>query len=1011
MGENMRLISFEHLVDWCLEEYKSERAIFGIKEDKFYKNKSGNYLKTVFGDKLGSAIGPAAGPHCQLAQNIIGSYLAGSRFIELKTVQIMDGEQIQHAVNRPCIYAEDECYNCEWSTELTVQQAFAEYVKAYFLIQVLAKELGLADYKDFAYNMSVGYDLEGIKSEKIDNYIEGLKDASNTEAFKACKQFLSDNLNKFSKYNKEDLDKISPNICQSITLSTLHGCPAHEIESISTYLLTEKNLNTFIKCNPTLLGYEFARETTNKMGYDYISFTDFHFKDDLQYNDAVAMFKRLMLLAKEKDRSFGLKLTNTFPVDVKRNELPSEEMYMSGRSLFPLSITLAAKLSKEFDGKLPIAYSGGADAANINEILATGIQPVTMATTILKPGGYERFKQIAEVSEAMLTPEFKDIDTKRLMSYAESVIEDPRYQKSYRDKVKSRKTENKLPLIDCYMAPCKDGGCPINQQIPEYLKLVSDGKYDEAINVIANDNTAPSILGTLCSHPCQDKCTRVDYDKSIQIRAMKFVAADNAQQKFVNSIKESELKSNKKVAVIGAGPGGIAAASYLRRNGMDVIVFEKLDKPYGIVRYIIPKFRIAEELIERDYQIAVKQGVKFRFNTDVTDSYEELKNKFDYVIVATGAWMKGNSPVKEGQEKVIDALDYLWKARNEKVESLGRKVAVIGAGDVAMDCARSAFRQRGVEEVHVVYRRTESYMPASQEDVNEVKEEGIKINELLAPVKYDGKVLTCEKMSLGDFDSSGRKSVVGTGEFVDLEFDTVIGATGAKVDSKPFKDNNINMDEKGRLKLLPSLESNIENVYIIGDCKQGPSTIVKAMADAKIAALDILKKENLGNDFKKFNVPMENEQVYTRKAVLVPIQQGKEEGERCLKCDQICEICKEVCPNRANVIINIDGYNNLHQILHIDGMCNECGNCGVFCPYEDRPYKDKVTLFWSKEEFEDSANVGFLKLSDDKFLVRAENGNVIEHTLGDGKISNELEKFIKAVLSDYKHFLNPTVIG
>lgn len=1007
MSEFMRPISFKHLIEWSLEEFKNQETIFGVHKDKFYRNTSGNYLKTVFGDEIASAVGPAAGPHSQLAQNIIASYLTGSRFIEVKTVQVMDGEQIQQAIGRPCIWAEDECYNCEWSTELTVQEAFNEYTKAYFAIQVLAKELGIADKKDFMYNMSVGYDLEGIKSEKIDNYIEGLKNASETAIFKECKEYLKENIGQFKAFTTEDVENISPELCHSITLSTLHGCPAAEIESIANYLLTEKKLNTFIKCNPTLLGYEFARNTLDEMGFDYIAFTDFHFKDDLQYADAIEMFKRLQKLAKSEEKAFGLKLTNTFPVDVKRNELPSEEMYMSGRSLYPLTVSLAAKLSKEFDGKLPMSYSGGADALNIRDLLKTGVQPITMATTILKPGGYPRFKQIAEASEDLLAKEYKDIDVDYIVRYAKEVLEAPQNNKLYREKVKSRKTESELPLVDCFKAPCKDGGCPINQQIPEYLKLVSEERYDEAMKVIANDNTAPTILGTICAHHCQTHCTRVDYEKSLQIKDMKLIAADNAQDKFIETIEKADIKSDKKVAVIGAGPVGIAAASYLRRNGVDVVVFEKLSKPYGIVSHIIPEFRISDEMIERDFKIAKAQGVEFRFNTEVTQSYEELKKEYDYVIVATGAWEKGSSPVKEGTENITDALDFLWKMRMEDGFDLGNKVAVVGAGDVAMDCVRLAHKQ-GVEAV-LVYRRTEAYMPATQEEVEEVKESGIQIMELTAPVKYDGKTLTCEKMKLGEFDASGRKAVVGTGEFVELEFDTVIGATGAKVDLAPFKENGVNMDDRGRMKLLPTLESNIENVYIIGDCKEGPSTIVKGMGDAKTVALDILKKEGLDNDFERFIVPEKDKVVYEKRGILENILEGNKEGNRCLKCDQICEVCTEVCPNRANVAINLEGYENKHQIVHVDGMCNECGNCAVFCPHAGKPYKDKITLFWTKEDFEDSTNVGFLRTGENTFLVRAENGNIIEHELGDGKISDNLENFIKGLLKEYGYYVEPTV--
>lgn len=1009
MSEFMRPMSFENLINWTKEEYKKENKVFGVRKETFYKNESNTKLKTIFGDEITSCVGPAAGPHSQLAQNILTAYLTGARFIELKTVQILDGEDIQKAIGRPCILAEDECYNCEWSTELTVQEAFNEYVKAYFLIQVFAKEFGLADKKDFAYNMSCGYDLAGIKSEKIDNYIEGLKNAENTQVYKECVSYLKENIDLFENFTLEDLEKISPNVCNSITLSTLHGCPAHEIESIAKYLLTEKKLNTFIKCNPTMLGYEYARKTLDKMGFDYIAFTDHHFNNDLQYEDAVVMIEKLMNLAKEKELVFGVKLTNTFPVDVKRNELPSEEMYMSGRSLLPLTLSMAAMLSEKFDGKLPISYSGGADACNIEEIFDAIRQPITVATTILKPGGYVRFNQLAKITEKLLDEEYKGIDVEKIIALRDKIINDWGNNKLYREKVGSRKTDSKLPLTDCFKAPCKDGGCPINQQVPEYLKLVSEGKYDEAMEVIANDNTAPTILGELCAHYCQSHCTRVDYEKTLQIRNIKLIAADNAQEKFIENIKETEIKSDKKVLVIGAGPAGSAAASYLRRNGVDVLVREKLSKPYGIVSHIIPDFRISDEEIQRDYKIALKQGVKFEFDSEVTEPYEQLKKDFDYVIVATGAWKEGISPVKVGQEHIIDALDFLWDVRMNKGAKLGKKVAVVGAGDVAMDCTRTAARQEGVEEVTLVYRRTEAYMPATQEEVNDVKAEGHKILELVAPVEYDGKVLKCEKMKLGEFDKSGRKKVDSTGEELLLEFDSVIGATGARVDTKAFEENGLNLDDRNKPKTLDTYESSIENVYIIGDCRTGASTIVNAMSHAKTVALDILKKENLDNDFKKFEVKEDNEVIFEKRGILKNKLEGSEEGKRCLKCDQVCEICTEVCPNRANVAIKVEGFENLHQIIHIDGMCNECGNCGVFCPHAGNPYKDKLTVFWTEEDFVDSTNTGFLRLTENTYKVREENGNIIETSDINKDLSEKMVKFIKAIEENYQHYLKPTV--
>ncbi|MFV0351192.1 MAG: putative selenate reductase subunit YgfK, partial [Oscillospiraceae bacterium] len=656
----------------------------GVERSKFYKNNAGTSIK-IFGESISSPIGPAAGPNSQLANNIIAAYFGGSRFMELKTVQKMDGDELRACVPRPCINAEDEGYNVEWSTELTVPQALEDYVKAWVALHVLSKEAGIATKRDFVFNMSVGYDLDGIKTEKINNYIEGMKNASNTDVFKDAIAWLRSNLGRFANVTEADIDAISPNVSSSITLSTLHGCPPQEIERIAKYLLDEKKVHTFVKCNPTLLGYETARRLLDEMGFNYISFDEHHFQNDLQYDDAIAMLTRLVEYAKERALSFGVKITNTFPVQIKREELPGEEMYMSGRSLFPLSITVAKRLSQHFKGQLPISYSGGADAFNIEEIFNTGIQPITVATTILKPGGYERLQQLATLVEPMMKAEWLGVDVEALTALADNLPAHEFYRKDARP-VASRKTEVPLGLFDCFQAPCKQGGCPIEQQIPEYLRLVSQGKYKEAFDIISIDNANPTITGTICSHPCQYKCTRLDYDSSLQIRHSKLIASDAAQQNFIDAIEPAALRTGKKAVVIGAGPAGVSAALFLRRNGMEVTVREKREKPFGIVTYVIPEFRIAEEAIMRDYQMAVKAGVRFEFGVQEDVVVAALKNEFDYVLLAIGAWKEGSSPVKQGQDKLRDALEFLEdsKANNCNI-SLGSRVAVIGGGDVAMD--------------------------------------------------------------------------------------------------------------------------------------------------------------------------------------------------------------------------------------------------------------------------------------------------------------------------------------
>ena len=693
MSDIMRPMPFAHLMNWILGEYRTTQSIFGV--SKLVRRGDGKALP-IFDEKIETPFGPAAGPHTQLAQNIVAAYAAGSRFFEVKTVQIMDGEELSKCVSKPCITAADECYNCEWSTELTVPQAFAEYVKAWFACKLLARELELGDPDGFVFNMSVGYDLKGIQSPKVDAYIEGMKDASHTDVWKACMDWALANLDKFEKVDEAYVKAITPHVSNSITESTLHGCPPDEIERIATYLITEKNLNTYVKCNPTLLGYEFARKTLDGLGYDYIAFDDHHFLEDLQWEDAVPMFHRLMKLTGERGLEFGVKITNTFPVDVKAGELPSQEMYMSGRSLYPLSLALAARLAREFKGKLRISYSGGADIHSVRKLYDAGIWPITMATTILKPGGYQRFHQIAgALADIDYTP-WIGVDPARAAALVESIPADGHYRKPMKP-IPSRKLEQKVPLIDCFTAPCRDG-CPIHQDIPAYLMRVNAGKYEEALEVILRRNPLPFITGTICSHRCQDKCMRNAYDESVYIRQQKLKAAEGGFDKLLPKLRPGSPLPGRKVAVVGGGPAGMAAAFFLGRAGVDVTVFERKDALGGIVRHVIPAFRISGQAIDNDEKLLRAMGVRVMLSTEVKDIHNLFTLGYSHVILATGAWQKGSAGLEYGQEtNVIEFLEAAKKAPDTL--NLGRHVVVIGGGNTAMDAARAAKRIAGVESV------------------------------------------------------------------------------------------------------------------------------------------------------------------------------------------------------------------------------------------------------------------------------------------------------------------------
>lgn len=989
MGDRMTPIPFGELMNWVLTEKKQEGKVFGIRTPF----KAGDKKLSLFTEQMETPFGPAAGPHTQLAQNIIASYYTGSRFFELKTVQILDGEDLP--VNKPCILADDECYNCEWSTELYVPQAFDEYVKAWFALKLLSKEWGLGDENGFIFNMSVGYDLEGIKSEKVNTFIEGLKNAENTSIWKECKEYALNHLDKFKNIDKAYVESISPVVCTSGTLSTLHGCPPQEIERIASYLIEEKGLNTFIKCNPTLLGFETARKLMDDMGYDYVAFGDFHFKDDLQFEDAVPMLQRLQKLADEKGLKFGVKLTNTFPVDVTRNELPSEEMYMSGKSLYALTLAVAKKLSDAFDGKLRISYSGGADFFNIDKIFALGIWPITMATTVLKPGGYQRFTQIAEKLYKEDYKEFTGVDVKGLDALLKEAMEDNHHRKAVKP-LPVRKLNKQVPLLDCFTAPCSEG-CPIHQDIPAYMELVEQGRYEEALTVILDKNPLPFITGTICSHRCMSKCTRNFYEEPVHIRGAKLVAAEKG-------IKAEELidcaaNTGKKAAVVGGGPAGMAVAYFLARGGVKVTIFEKLEKLGGVVRNVIPEFRIAGSAIDKDVELLEKLGVEIRTNTRVKDIKELKEEGYDVVILAIGAEKKGEVKV-EGAE-TVNALTFLADCK-ENLEAVkpGKNVVIIGGGNTAMDAARMAKRVPGVEKVSLVYRRNKRNMPADAEELELAIEDGVEFLELLAPKKAENGVLICDVMKLGEADESGRQKPVATGETTEVLADTIIGAVGEQVDDKLFVANGIKTGEKGRAVVNPlSLESSEAGVYVVGDGLNGPATVVEGIRDARMAADDILKKlagKELAST-EAFAKAMEAGKAdyvkaAAKKAALGHAASDEKDGERCLSCNTVCECCVDVCPNRANVAIVME--NGSVQIIHVDRMCNECGNCKSFCPYASAPYKDKFTLFHTKEDFENSTNNGFLSLGDGKVLVRL--GAVVkEHSL---KISDGLDEGIKALI-------------
>jgi putative selenate reductase len=322
-----------------------------------------------------------------------------------------------------------------------------------------------------------------------------------------------------------------------------------------------------------------------------------------------------------------------------------------------------------------------------------------------------------------------------------------------------------------------------------------------------------------------------------------------------------------------------------------------------------------------------------------------------------------------------------------------------------MDTARAAKRTEGVEHVYLVYRRTKRYMPAAEEELLELLEEGIEFKELLAPVSLEGGKLLCKKMELGAMDASGRASVTETKEVEEVPADTVLVAVGEKVPTEFYEANGINVNERGKAKLNPeTMETNMEGIYLVGDGANGAATVVEAIRDAQVAVKTILETDIV----KDAPVLGDESDCFVKKGNLLESTEKTTESERCLACNKVCENCVDVCPNRANVSIKVPGM-EMNQVIHVDYMCNECGNCKSFCPYASAPYKDKFTLFANEVDMADSTNDGFVVLDEKTKMCKVRFlGNILDCKADDenNKLNEGLRKLICAVIDNYRYILN-----
>ena len=1002
------------LLRWMQHDLPNKQ-LFGIDRELFFMPKPDDPFRMErYGKVLETPLGVAAGPHTQLAQNILSAWLCGARYIELKTVQVLD----ELNVAKPCIDMADEGYNCEWSQELKLDQSFEEYLKAFVLLYVLRDMLNLPVEAEpgkgpgFIFNMSAGYNLEGIKSPAVQRFLDRMENAE--EDVKRIKAGLA------PLYPAIEKMPSPARLSDNLTVSTMHGCPPDEVESIGRYFITERKYNTTIKLNPTLLGPERLRDILNtQLGYD-VCVPDEAFGHDLKYNDGVAIIRNLAAAAETAGVAFGLKLTNTLETANEKQNLPRSEgmVYMSGRSLHPISINLAERLQQEFDGKLDIAFSAGVDTFNVADTLACGLRPITMSSDILKPGGYGRLHQYLDTLRAEMrkagahtiaeweksrSPIAGNPGFANLVSYAAAVLgKRSRYHKE-RFPYVSVKTERPLPRFDCAAAPCMSG-CPAEQDIPRYLDAVARGDFELAWRVITATNPFPNVQGMACNHQCQSRCTRINYDKPLMIREVKrFVAEKMAEA--ASSVPAAQ--TGKRAAVIGAGPAGLSCARFLSAQGVEVHLYEEKPVLGGMAGDAIPAFRLTGDSLRRDIDAILKLGVRLHKDTPVDAAlFDTLAEENDAVYIAVGA--QESLPLGipgEDAAGVLDQLSFLSAVRRCEPTGIGSHAVVIGAGNSAMDCARAARRLVGENgSVTIAYRRTRKEMPADIEEIEAALDEGVRIVELCAPEEVladGGRVsgLRCRRMRLVPDPDGGRPRPVPTDETFTLGADTLIVSIGQRVKASFLPDAMT-------LKADPhTSQTSLPNVFAGGDAVRGAATLINAVADGRHAAETILSRLGLSaqaataTPSDERRPDLDGLRIRQATRVMGPAlperspedrldfdpairtlteEEAMDESRRCLQCDLVCNVCTTVCPNRANIAllslpmphpvqvavrdgdgVRVETLSNRrleqsYQIVNIADACNECGNCATFCPSAGAPYRDKPRIHLSRESFDNA---------------------------------------------------------
>ena len=557
--------------------------------------------------------------------------------------------------------------------------------------------------------------------------------------------------------------------------------------------------------------------------------------------------------------------------------------------------------------------------------------------------------------------------------------------------------------------------------------------------IARTDSAIPAILGRICDRKCENTCIRTHYDQPLAIREIKrFIMGREKTPAWPPKAAPRETR----VGIIGAGPCGVTAANYLAQAGYRCTIFEQFDKPGGMVSGTIPTYRLPQPSIDADMRMLQFLGVEVRYGQTAGKDFmlSDLRREgFEHIVIGTGAQLgKQLGFDNEDAEGVLDAIWFLRQVRDGAPPPLGQRIVVVGAGDVAMDAARTVFRLPGEHEVSLVYRRTISQMPADPEEIEGLLEEGIAVHELAGPdrlVVKDGKLqaLVCQKMELGPKAADGRRRPVAVGEELTFDCDMLLLAISQRSVIDFFDAGSPEITRWGSIACdETTLETSLANVYTGGDVAQdGPSSAVKASGDGKNIAAAIRRKvEGAPARSSRAIAPADVASLLERRAhrkLRLPVPQSPlserrsfgevvleyseqdaiEEAGRCLDCDTFCSLCVSVCPNLAFMTYQAQPLSvrmpdlvvrggelgrEIGTTVHVDqglqvavltDFCNECGNCVTFCPTSGKPYVDKPRLYLHKGDFEAERDNAFMVLDGPQPTILGRFGGET-HELVDG---------------------------